>query len=325
MTAKNFTRIDFASLVPETFVPGAGSEFINYGKVELGMSRMAMSAFALPDIAVVKFDAEVDTNIHLTNRYERESTTVDTCIFLNGAIDSDFSGVGRMSMRSGMQNFIYKPEPTADHYIPSGDLKLLHFMIDRNYYINLLSDDEQWSAKLKETILRKDPICGLKESMYMSPQMVKITSDILNCQLSGSLRSIIIEARVIEFLALQLDLLMREDLHCVPAKMKSKDKEALHALRDYLHQNFTRDHSLRSLSREFGLNEFKLKKGFKTLFGTTVFEYLHDLKMDYAKQLLASSSVYVNEVSGMVGYKNPNHFSTAFKRKYGVNPTNFIS
>ena len=71
----------------------------------------------------------------------------------------------------------------------------------------------------------------------------------------------------------------------------------------------------------FGLNEFKLKKGFKELFGTTVFDYLYDLKMEYAKQLLAADEVLVNEVSGMVGYRNPNHFSTAFKRKYGMNPT----
>ncbi|MEL6535368.1 MAG: AraC family transcriptional regulator, partial [Bacteroidota bacterium] len=64
----------------------------------------------------------------------------------------------------------------------------------------------------------------------------------------------------------------------------------------------------------------QLKKGFKTLFGNTVFGYWHVQKMDYARNLLLDDAITVADVAEQVGYKNPQHFSTAFKRHYGVSP-----
>ena len=65
----------------------------------------------------------------------------------------------------------------------------------------------------------------------------------------------------------------------------------------------------------------KLKKSFKELFGIPVIEYLYNLKMEHARKMLYEQGMYVSEVSSIVGYKNPNHFSTAFKRKFGVKPS----
>ncbi len=285
--------------------------------------KLSISHLSLPDISLVKFEGKVQRNLRLENRDEYESSTVDSCIFLEGSVESDFAGLqGRMSMRKGMQNFIYKPETIDDHYVPAQEgLKLLHFSVDRFYYATLLCEKEKWSADLKERLLNKKLIYGSMENMQMSPQMFQIVNDVLNCPLSGNLRNLMIEAKVIEFIALQLNQLVKENYSQTPQKIKSSDRDALYALREFLRQTFTKNHSLRNLAMSFGLNEFKLKKGFKELFGTTVFDYLYDLKMEYAKQLLAADEVLVNEVSGMVGYRNPNHFSTAFKRKYGMNPT----
>ena len=153
--------------------------------------------------------------------------------------------------------------------------------------------------------------------------MKGIVSDLLHCELAGSLRSIVLEAKILEFLALQLDMLVKEKDLVVQSDFKKSDRDTLFSLREYLERTYHQDHSLRSLSRQFGLNEFKLKKGFKSLFKTTVFEFIHELKMDHARHILISGEKFVSEVSGMVGYKNPNHFSTAFKKRFGVNPAKF--
>jgi AraC-like DNA-binding protein len=276
----------------------------------------------LPDIFVQKFEARVDQNIHLRKRIDTEGTTIDTCICLDGQIDSRFYGSAhRARLRRGMQNFIYQPTQSADHYITRQEsVQVLHVQVDNGYYAGLLSDNEKWSAELKEKIIRRELIFGLSENTHMTAQMNCIVNDILTCQLTGSLRALILEAKILEFLALQLDQLVREQAPTRTERMKPADRDALVALHEYLQQTFTTDHSLRKLAKRFGLNEFKLKKGFKTLFNTTVFDYLHELKMNHARQLLVSTQTYVNEISGMVGYKNPNHFSTAFKRKFGVNP-----
>ncbi len=65
------------------------------------------------------------------------------------------------------------------------------------------------------------------------------------------------------------------------------DKEKLKAVYEYIEENYLLPQSLKSLSQNFMLNEFKLKKGHKTLFNTTVFNHIHHTRMTRAKQLLA--------------------------------------
>ncbi len=272
-------------------------------------------------IQIVKFDGEVRRNVHLKKQIDEE-TTVDTCVFLEGTVESEFMGFKeRFVMRTGTQNFLYQPWNVSDHYFTAQKLNLFHISVDRAYYTTLLCDSEKWSSELKEKLLNRKPIQGCQDNTQLSPQMFTIVNDILNCPLSGNLRSMVIEAKIIEFIALQLNQMVKEENGKATQKMKAADRDALFAVKEFLNKTFTKEHSLKSLSRTFGLNEFKLKRGFKELFGTTVFDYLHDLKMEYAKQRLACEDVYINEVSGLVGYKNPNHFSTAFKRKFGINPT----
>ena len=108
----------------------------------------------------------------------------------------------------------------------------------------------------------------------------------------------------------------------VDKRLAGKDRDILYDVRDYLHKTFCENHSLLELSRNFGINQSKLKKSFKELFGVPVIEYLYNLKMEHAKNMLYEKRLYVGEVASMVGYKNANHFATAFKRKFGVNPKN---
>lgn len=98
------------------------------------------------------------------------------------------------------------------------------------------------------------------------------------------------------------------------------DKLLFYSLRQFIDDHFTKEHSLKSLSRQFATNEFKLKAGFKMLFRTTIFRYIHLLRMNYAMQLLQSGK-RINEVSRVIGYKNSNHFSVAFKKHFGVVPS----
>ena len=60
---------------------------------------------------------------------------------------------------------------------------------------------------------------------------------------------------------------------------------------------------------------------FKKVFGTSIFEFIGELRMDHAMELLRDHGLLVTEVARTVGYKNPNHFSCAFKRKYGISPS----
>lgn len=139
-----------------------------------------------------------------------------------------------------------------------------------------------------------------------------------NCPLEGSLGNLMVEGSLQQFVALQLASFIQFPLQ--KEYISGRDKETMYALKEYLHATFQQNHSLLSLSRHFGINQNKLKKLFRELFGVSVIEYLYNLRTEHARLLLYEQDMNVSEVAPVVGYKNSNHFATAFKRKFGVNP-----
>ena len=81
---------------------------------------------------------------------------------------------------------------------------------------------------------------------------------------------------------------------------------------------------LQELADEVGLNLKKLKVGFKQIYGDSVYSYLFDYKMEFARRLLDSGSHNVNEVGLKIGYSTSSHFIAAFKKKYGTTPKKYL-
>ena len=84
---------------------------------------------------------------------------------------------------------------------------------------------------------------------------------------------------------------------------------------------FKRIDTLNGLAKRVGTNEYTLKKGFKELFGVSVFQYWKGLRLETAKTALLEEGLSVQEVSRKIGYKNPQHFTTAFKKQFGLTPS----
>ena len=82
--------------------------------------------------------------------------------------------------------------------------------------------------------------------------------------------------------------------------------------------------SLPELAKQVGLNERKLQQGFQELFGTTVFGVLHDYRMERAKQLLETERMTVGAIANAVGISHRGYFATAFKRKFGTTPRDYL-
>jgi AraC-like DNA-binding protein len=142
-----------------------------------------------------------------------------------------------------------------------------------------------------------------------------LVNEILQARQSPFIRHFFFEAKVLELLALQLESLERR--RELPDNLGTDDVGRLQLARDIIAKNLKTPYSLLELSRLCGLNDFKLKQGFKQLYGTTVFGYLAELRMKQAYQLLTDGAS-VGSVAYQVGYKNPQHFTTAFKKKYGI-------
>lgn len=157
------------------------------------------------------------------------------------------------------------------------------------------------------------------ENGLINLEMHRIIQDILACEREGIYKKMFLESKIIELLLLQLEQF--DDQIESPLTVKPDDIEKLYMIRDFILENLTESYSLTDLARLAGTNEFTLKKSFKELFGTTVFGFWNDAKMDLAQKLLKDSDKTIKEVAALVGYKYPQHFTAAFKRKFGIVPS----
>ena len=90
-----------------------------------------------------------------------------------------------------------------------------------------------------------------------------------------------------------------------------------------MQRSFAEPPSLLALARQVGLNDCKLKQGFRHLFGTTVFGYVHRCRMEAAKALLGDRDLNIAIVANRVGYASPSRFCHAFKRYTGLTPSDY--
>lgn len=154
----------------------------------------------------------------------------------------------------------------------------------------------------------------------ITPAMLFIIREIIHCKREGVFKRAFLEAKVLELLLLQLEQ-MNQTGTTLCTDLKKADVDKMYAIKELLEQNTDAQFRLTDLARNVGTNEFTLKKGFKALFGTTVFDYWHQLKMEKARKLLVEDGWNVQQVSEEIGYMHAHHFSTAFKKRYGVSPS----
>lgn len=144
---------------------------------------------------------------------------------------------------------------------------------------------------------------------------------ILNCPFQGLTQRLYLESKVWELMTLLIeDLFASPSLRTVAYVLKPEDVERIHYASKILQAQLLSPPSLVELARAVGINDHKLKVGFHQVFGTTVFGYLHDRRMDQSRQLLESGDLNVTEAARAVGFTNRGHFAAAFRRKFGINP-----
>ncbi|MFS0553916.1 helix-turn-helix transcriptional regulator [Brevibacillus sp. 179-C9.3 HS] len=116
--------------------------------------------------------------------------------------------------------------------------------------------------------------------------------------------------------------LLDSDTASIP--LSKRDKEKITQAREIMLECMADPPSLPELSRMISLNDYKLKAGFKAMFGTTVFGYLREKRLEKALYLLEQGEMNVTETSSAIGYTNTSYFAEAFREKYGLNPSVFV-
>ena len=150
---------------------------------------------------------------------------------------------------------------------------------------------------------------------------------LLNNTYTGSMENIYINAQTQMLLLYSLECMLGEkETEGFQCKFLANeaDREKIIRSREVLLQHIGEPLTIKELSRKVAINECYLKKGFKEMFGTTIFDFYQSQRMEHARYLLYEKGLSVTDVSVMLGYSSISHFSTAFKKHTGLKPCELL-
>jgi len=183
------------------------------------------------------------------------------------------------------------------------------------------------NAVLTDDILNFRHVSSFSKILPLCGKTRMVLEALLNHTYTDTLENIFINAQTQMLLLYSLDCMLGEkEIDVVNCKFLANeaDREKIVKSREILIQHIGEPITIKELSRKVAINECYLKKGFKELFGTTIFDFYQSQRMEHAKYLLYEKGLSVTEVSMMLGYSSISHFSTAFKKHTGLKPCELL-
>mgnify|MGYP003670915677 CR=1 FL=1 len=158
----------------------------------------------------------------------------------------------------------------------------------------------------------------------VSPAIAVILSQMMNYNLHPSIKELYIKGKVYELISLYFNKSDDANLEQCPFLVDEDNVRRIRKAKEIIIARMAEPPTLTALSEEIGLSLKKLKEGFKHIYGDSVYSFLFDYKMDYARKMLETGQHNVNEVGLKVGYSTSSHFIAAFKKRYGTTPKKYL-
>ncbi|TCD24810.1 AraC family transcriptional regulator [Pedobacter psychrodurus] len=239
----------------------------------------------------------------------------------NFCLESSQQHIGFLFCMSGAINYCYNHEQDNfssliknEQDFNIGNVNSIKFKVtakSRYLYIQLT---EQYFREVTGGELINYIKTAIQKSI--SPEIGLILQQIIYPKHEGRIKRLFLEARIFELIIAYFNQKLEKQI----LVLKKEDVEKILLAKQLVEYDLQHPNSLMELSRKVGINDYKLKRGFKELIGHTVFGYLHKIRMEKAHYFLSKEKKTVNEVSFLVGYKNAQHFITAFKKQYNILP-----
>jgi len=269
---------------------------------------------------VLRFQNDSDETTH----FERE---VDTNLIqfhfgVKGRAKFIFNqGRYALDLREELSLFLYNPQkelPVHLEIAPHSwiitiliSIKKFHgFFTEQADHIPFLSPDNSDKKYYKDE--------------KINPSMAIVLSQLFHFNLHPSIKKLYFKGKIYELLSLYFNRAEDPNAEQCPFLIDEENVIKIRKAKDFVIANMAEPPGLQELADEVGINLKKLKMGFRQIYGDSVYSFLFDYKMDYARKLLDSGSFNVNEVGLRIGYSTSSHFIAAFKKKFGTTPKKYL-
>lgn len=264
--------------------------------------------------------------IHYGDFQTRQSDTISTTEDF-GSVEMIFQLEGQTEYDSAtpvrfapaQHNLSYRPYTDLRSRVAVGRHRYVGIQLTETFVSRLVDENSPTCHKLFTHIRQRKAILLSERNRSIPPALQIQLAGLIAHHPQKPLKRLYLELTVLDVFRQQIDQLDTIQQHKV-SSLPARDIEKIMAVKTLLETDPLGSYTLLQLCRSVGLNDYKLKKGFREVLGNTVFGYLNDLRMTYARQLLRDTDCTVGEVASRLGYSETHHFSSAFKRKFGYLP-----
>lgn len=156
------------------------------------------------------------------------------------------------------------------------------------------------------------------------PELNFVFQQIKDCPAEGSTRHLYMEGKVMEILSLVTHNRKQEqNRRHLPVKLDKKDKKSLEKAVTLMKKDLAAYPSIAKLAQTANMSPSRFQMAFRQVYGTTAYEYLKVMRMNYALLLLQDSDDNIRMVAFKVGYRNAGHFAKIFKEIFGMRPQEY--
>lgn len=153
------------------------------------------------------------------------------------------------------------------------------------------------------------------------PHLLKVARDITRCSIpSGLSRNLYLYSKAIECLSIVVDLVDHQSVRNIV--IRPADRVKIEYAQGIIAARYNLNWTIAKLAREVGLNERKLKEGFRQIVGNSVHAYLREVRLEAAARLLLDGET-VTQAALAVGFDSLSHFSKVFTAQKGVSPSQY--
>jgi len=294
-------------------IPGSAASALSNEYLKLLVQELAA------DASKVFYSVQlVDKKISFRSR--EDASFLNAYLALQHDRNLEVSGLGKMLIKEGQFNLLYSPAVDVVSHL-DGVREYITLAIE--YDMEIL---KEWAtffpllANFLEKVREGEPAALLPRPEWITKEIQDITYKILHISLEDG-------ANQKYFTLLANTLLFHLLYQAVQQQPASNynyyEMDSIQAAREMIRKNIRYHFVIREIAQKVGMNEFKLKNGFRELFGNGVYEYLRSERMQVARQLLGESGRSIKEIASMTGYRSVNSFIKAFKKMYGVTPGDF--
>lgn len=204
------------------------------------------------------------------------------------------------------------------HFIGCENQRFLEVNFKPEFLLKYLPNEPAFIGFHKDIKAQKNSkITAQNGSVTVSMQA--IIDAIFGSDRQGGLQHLFLESKIKELLLLQLESYSKAP-HQDAILIQKYHADKIYQAKAIIEANVGKPCSLIDLAHQVGTNECTLKKGFRALLDTSVHNYWSELKMKKALQMLQESDAGIADIAMDTGFKTPQHFSTAFKKYYGITP-----